>query len=273
MRIAVTGGKGGTGKSLVATALAAKLSEKKRVLLIDADVECPNDHLLLSINRQKAKSVFQLKPEFDNDKCIKCGACSRACKEKAIIMIKNQYPKFIPKQCTGCGACLVACPTGAISRGRKKIGEIYQGEKQGLSLLSGEIEEGLEETSPVVNALKKEIKKGFDYEIIDTAAGAHCNVISALIGSDMALIVTEPTPFGAHDAGLMIELLKKLEIPFLIIINKSTIGDKSLIKKLPGEVIAEIPYKKELIEAYAGGKVVKHEAFDGIVDYLEGVNK
>jgi MinD superfamily P-loop ATPase len=269
MRIAVTGGKGGTGKSMVATALAAILSENNKVLLVDADVECPNDHLILSIKRNKLKSVYQFKPVFDQDKCIKCGACSRACKEKALLFIKDKFPVFIPEQCTGCGACMVACPSGAISKGRKKIGVIYSGKKKKLSFLSGETIEGVEETSPVVNALKKEVKEGFDYEIIDTAAGAHCTVISALINSDLALVVTEPTPFGSHDAALMLELLDKLGIPSLIVLNKSTIGDKELIKKLGVKIITEVPYDKKIINDYASGRVVKHKAFDKIIRYLE----
>lgn len=271
MRIAVTGGKGGTGKSLVATSLAAELSKNKKVLLVDADVECPNDHLVLSIKRRELRKVFQFKPEFNYDNCVKCGACSRACREKAILFVKDDFPKFIPEQCIGCGACLAACPSGAITKGRKKIGLIYSGEKNNLSFLSGETIEGVEETSPVVNALKKEIKEGFDYEVIDTAAGAHCSVISALIDSDLALVVTEPTPFGSHDALLMLELLKKLDIPSVIILNKSTIGDKALINNLSADIITEIPYDKKILEAYAKGRVVKHPAFAEMVSYLEGL--
>ncbi|MBD3311876.1 4Fe-4S dicluster domain-containing protein [archaeon] len=269
MRIAVTGGKGGTGKSLVATSLAAELSKNNKVLLVDADVECPNDHLVLSIKRRELRKVVQFKPEFNYDKCVKCGACSRACKEKAILFVKHDFPKFVPEQCIGCGACLAACPSRAITKGKNKIGMIYSGEKSNLSFLSGETIEGVEETSPVVNTLKKEIKDGFDYEIIDTAAGAHCSVISALIGSDLALVVTEPTPFGSHDAALMLELLGKLGIPSVIVLNKSTIGEKGLIKGLGSEVIAEIPYDKKILEAYAAGRVVKHKAFDKIIKYLE----
>jgi len=140
MRIGITGGKGGTGKSTIATALAVELAKKNKVLLIDADADCPNDHLILSIKRKKAKDVFQLIPKWDFKKCIKCGKCSFVCKQHAIVFIKNKFPIFIPEQCNGCKACMFACPTGAIKKDKKKIGSIYYGKKGNISFVSGEIE-------------------------------------------------------------------------------------------------------------------------------------
>ncbi len=276
-KIAITGGKGGTGKSTIATALAIELSKKNKVLLIDADIDCPNDHLILNIKRKKVKDIFQPMPIFDLEKCKKCGKCAEVCREKAIIQIKNQYPIFIPDQCIGCSACMIACPFGAISKGKRKIGVIYKGKvSENLDYFSGESEIGVEEESPIVNALKKYIKsteEKYDYILFDTSPGTHCNVISALQGCEFAFSITEPTPLGEHDSSLSLELLKTLKIPTQIILNKSDVGNKELIgklcKKFSIEIISEVPYKKSIMESYSRGEPIENSGINKAVKYLE----
>jgi MinD superfamily P-loop ATPase len=275
MKIAVTGGKGGTGKSTIATALAIELSQKGRVLLIDADVDCPNDHLILKIEREKVRDIFQPIPKINKKKCKKCGKCSEVCRENAIFQIKGEYPLVISDQCIGCSACMIACPFGAIETDKKKIGTIYKGSNYGIDYFSAETEIGVEEESPVVNALKKEIKnleKNYDYILFDTSPGIHCNVISALIGCEIAFSVTEPTPLGEHDAELSLSLLKKLEIHYKVILNKSDIGDKSLIedlvKKYKTSIIAEVPYKKSILKSYSNGKPIKENSIKNLVEKI-----
>jgi len=278
MKIAITGGKGGTGKSTVATSLASELAKKNKVLLIDADVDCPNDHLILNIKRKKIKDVYQPIPKFNFKKCKKCGRCSEVCRENAIVFVKGNYPILIPEQCIGCSACIISCPYNAISKDKKKIGTIYSGKIKNLDFLSAETEIGVEEESPVVNALKdfvkdKEKEQNYDFVLIDTSPGTHCNVISALSGVDSAFCITEPTPLGQHDLKLILQLLKKLKIPSKIILNRADIGDKKLIqeiaKKFKAEIIAEIPYSKEILQAYSRGLPIKHESIEKIAENLE----
>ena len=276
MKIAITGGKGGTGKSTVATALAVRLARKHRVLLLDLDVDCPDDHLLLSIKRQGAEDIMQFVPKIDFKKCIKCGKCARTCRESAIVFVQGRYPILVPEQCTGCGACWLVCPAGAIGKTRRKIGTIYKGRGHGIDFIGGELELGYEEASPIVNAVRRfseKIEKRYDYVLIDTAAGTHCNVISAMLGVDMALAVTEPTPLGQHDLELILELLKVLEVPSKIVLNRSDIGDKALIKevsrKFKTDIIAEIPYRKDILEAYSRGKPVTGKGIEKIAEFLE----
>ncbi len=278
MKIAITGGKGGTGKSTVATSLALELSKKGKTSLIDADVDCPNDHLILNIKREKIKDVYQPTPKFNFKKCKKCGRCSEVCRENAIVFVKGNYPILIPEQCIGCSACMISCPYGAISKSRKKIGTIYSGKIKNLDFLSAETEIGVEEESPVVNALKdfaknKEKERNYDFVLIDTSPGTHCNVISALSGVDSAFCITEPTPLGQHDLKLILQLLEKLKIPSKIILNRADIGDKKLIqeiaKKFKAEIIAEIPYSKKILKAYSKGLPIKHESIEKIAENLE----
>jgi MinD superfamily P-loop ATPase len=272
MKIAITGGKGGTGKSTVATALAVELSKSNKVLLIDADVDCPNDHLILNIERKKVMDIFQPIPKINKNKCKKCGRCSEVCRENAIVQIKGEYPIIISEQCIGCSACMIACPNSAIEKDKKKIGTIYKGNNYGIDFFSAETEIGVEEESPIVNALKKEIKEieeKYDYILIDTSPGTHCNVISALQGCELAFSVTEPTPLGEHDGELSLSLLKKLKIPFKIILNKSDVGDKKLIERLAKayktKIISEIPYKKSILESYSRGEPIKENSIKDII--------
>lgn len=280
--LGVSGGKGGTGKSTVATALAVELGKSKKVLLMDADTDCPNDHLILSIKRKKQKDIFQLMPKWDFSKCIKCGKCSEVCRENAILSVKEKYPIFVKDLCIGCSACILACPTKAISKDKQIIGTIYSGKGYNIDLLTAEMRIGYEESSPVVNALKKfslKTEKSYDYILVDTAAGTHCNVISALLGCELAIAVTEPTPLGAADLDLILKLCKVLRIPAKVVLNRSDIGDKNLImkvvRKYKTKIIAEIPYKKEILEAYSKGLPIKDEAIKKITEFLENekINK
>ena len=278
MKIAITGGKGGTGKSTVATALAVELAKSKKVLLVDADTDCPNDHLILAIKRKKQKDIYQLIPKWNFSKCIKCGKCAQICKENAILFIKKKYPIFVQDLCNGCGACILACPTKAITKNKQIIGTIYSGKDYGFDLLTAEMRIGYEESSPIVNALKKfltKIEKNYDYILVDTAAGAHCNVISALLGCKLALAVTEPTPLGATDLDLILELCKILKISFKVILNRADIGDKNLIKKIAKkyktDIITEIPYKKEILKAYSKGKPIKDKSIKKIASFIKSL--
>jgi len=276
MKIAITGGKGGTGKSTIATALAYKLAKTKKVLLLDLDVDCPNDNLILGVKIKRVKDVETMIPKFDYKKCVKCGLCSRVCKEHAIVFVKGKYPFVIPEQCIGCKACKIACPKKAITEARQKIGEIFVGKKGKLTLIGGRMKPGIEESSLIVNEVKKfskQYEKNYDYVIVDTSAGTHCPVISALIGCKVAFAVTEPTPLGQHDLELILKLIKKLKIKSYIILNRSDIANKKTIENLAGKyktkIIAEIPYSKEIEKSYSEGKPIKHKAIDQIIKMIK----
>jgi MinD superfamily P-loop ATPase len=277
MKIAVTGGKGGTGKSTVATSLAVELGKRKKVMLFDADVDCPNDYTILSIDRKRIKIVKQMIPRWDLKKCKKCGSCSEVCRYNAIVQIKGKYPIFVPDQCNGCGACIIACPVKAIGRSSKKIGNLYEGSNMGIDMIMGELLQGQPLSEFVVSEAKGIVEsreKDYDFIITDTSAGTHCDVISALLGNDLALAVTEPTPLGAHDLELILKLLHILKIPGKIVLNKSDVGNPKLIervaKKFKTGIVAEIPYSKSILECYSKGIPIKDRNIEEIAEWLEG---
>jgi len=263
--IAVSGGKGGTGKTTVAVNLAIALSKKKyKVLLVDADADAPNVHILMGASREKIRDVYAFLPVIDNEKCIKCGECAKVCRIHALVQAGDHYPVFFPEICTSCGACALVCPTKAISDGQKLMGWIYSGHAYGVDLLMGELKLGEASAAAVVVELKEEVKKimaNYDWVIIDTSPGVHCDVLRAIINSKVVLAVTEPTPFGSHDLKRLITLTNVVGIPVKIIINRAGIvADEKVIKKVAdekkSEIIASIPYDDFAIRAYANGKPV-----------------
>ena len=270
--IAITGGKGGTGKSTVATSLAYELSKNNLVLLVDADVDCPNDHLILNIEMKKIRSIFQRIPRFDLEKCNGCGNCGETCKYNAIISINKQKPIFIQEQCNGCGACKIGCPENAISWNKKEIGTLSIGQKEKLTLISGNLKATQPISEFIVNELNLEIEKeknNFDYIIIDTAAGTHCPVIAAFEQAKKIIAVTEPTPLGEHDLKIILRLLKIINKKGSIVINKSDIGIQEGIKKLAQDfdtkIIMNIPYSKEIVKAYSRGGAIQIQKISSLV--------
>lgn len=266
-RIGVTGGKGGTGKSTVTVLLAKYLLERgNKVLISDCDVEAPNDHLLLNQELKKnEKTIYALYPELIKEKCKKCGLCAKACRSNAIFQPPGKYPVFIKELCSSCGACWIVCPHGAIKKKKEKVGEVFVNEVQdNLWLVTGVAKSGVEETGPVVTeaknfALEIAKEKGVDYVLLDTAPGIHCPVISALLDTDLAIAVTEPTPMGAHDLKLVLDLCQRLGIPFRIFLNQSDLGDKSMIQDVADsfdiQISREIPHSPELTKAYSQGRM------------------
>lgn len=260
MKIAITGGKGGTGKSLVAISLAVEFAKNNKTALLDVDVECPNDHLLLSVKRKEFTKIYQPIPKWDFNKCIKCGKCASVCKQNAIVFVKDRYPAFVKDICIGCKACIVACPQNAISETKKEIGRVYTGKNYNVNLISGELKLGELASGEVVAEVRKhseEINKKLKTEIIliDSAAGIGCPVIASLVGTDYIVAVTEPTPSALHDLKRVLYLAEHFQINHGIVINKYDLAKKFCLKieKFAKDknitIIGKIPYKKDFVDS------------------------
>lgn len=288
MRIAITGGKGGTGKSMVATSLAVELARVSRTMLVDADAECPNDHLLLSIRLKKHAPVVQPIPKWDFKKCIKCGKCASVCKQDAIAFVKGKYPAFVKDICIGCKACIVSCPANAIKESSKQIGTIYTGANYGVSLVSSELKLGELASGEVVAEVRKQseqINKKIKAKniLIDSSAGIGCPVIASLTGTDYIIAVTEPTPSALHDLKRVMYLARHFGIKCGIVINKHDL-EKSFCSKIEDyakkayiPIIGRIPYRKDFVDATIKMKPVVEinpeykKLFAGIIRQIRGI--
>ena len=260
MKIGITGGKGGVGKSMVATSLAVEFARKTKTMLVDADAECPNDHLLLSIKRKKYAAVYLSIPKFDYNKCTKCGKCALACKRGAIVWVKGKYPAFVKDDCIGCMACLSACPYGAITETKKEIGTIYSGKNYGVNLVSSELKLGELASGEVVAEVRKysdkiNEKMKAKVVVIDSSPGIGCPVIASLVGTDYIVGVTEPTPSALFDLKRVLYLAEHFGIKHGIVINKFDLAENfykeiekfAKINKIP--ILGKIPYRKDFVQS------------------------
>jgi len=250
MIISVLSGKGGTGKTTVAVNLAISLAAKKeKVLLLDADVEEPNAGLYLKPVVDESMPVTIPVPEIDEDRCDYCGECADFCQFNALAVAEGVVITF-PELCHACGGCTLVCPRQAIKEVDREIGTIEKGRAEFIGFRQGRLHIGEPFAVPVTRALKRGLRDIVDsIVIIDSPAGVSCPVIEAVRGSDFALLVTEPTPFGRHDLNLALEMIDYLGIPRGVVINRAG-DDNSMISELCREknvpILLEIEFSSRL---------------------------
>jgi MinD superfamily P-loop ATPase len=255
MIIAIASGKGGTGKTLVATSLALSLKKDHKVQLLDCDVEEPNDHIFMNpaITRQETVSV--LVPEIDAEKCNYCGKCAEVCAYRAIAVWGKKVMTF-DQLCHGCGACSYLCPRKAIREVPRPTGLIEAGQADGVEFVQGKLNIGEAMSPPVIRKVKRYIKDA-EIAIIDAPPGTSCPVIAAVKDSDFCLLVTEPTPFGLNDLIMAVEVIKELKIPCGVIINRDVEeGEKKVEQYCRDEdipVLMKIPLDIEIARRYSRG--------------------
>jgi MinD superfamily P-loop ATPase len=278
MKIAVASGKGGTGKSTVSTNLAYFLSKiYKDVALLDCDVEEPNCHIFMKPDFNYSQSVCVPIPEINTEKCIACGKCAEVCQYNALAFVKNKVLVF-GEICHGCGNCKLICPAEAITETGREVGVVEAGYAQGFSFVHGKSRIGEAMSPPLIKAVKKYGNtKDHKLQILDCPPGTSCPVIAAVDGADFVVMVTEPTPFGLYDLKLAVDVIRKIGLPFGVVINRSGEND-SLIEDWAKEesinILTKIPDDRRVAECYSKGDIVLRampefkEYFEPLVDIV-----
>jgi MinD superfamily P-loop ATPase len=260
MIISVASGKGGTGKTTVATNLALSIKECQ---FFDCDVEEPNANIFLKSKINESKDVKVSFPEIDKKKCDFCGKCSEFCAYNALAVVPKNVLVF-PELCHSCEGCALVCPKDAIRWNTRVVGKVEHGRTNKIDFFHGILNIGEIQAIPVI----KQLKRNIDYKkniIIDVPPGTTCPVIESIKGSDYCLLVTEPTPFGLHDLKLAIEVVKHMNILFGVVINRDGIGNNNVEKyckheKIP--ILLKIPERKEIAHLYSKGIAFSNDNYE-----------
>jgi MinD superfamily P-loop ATPase len=251
MVVSIASGKGGTGKTTIATSLALAIHDAQ---LLDCDVEEPNAYIFIKPRREASEVVSMPIPQIDESQCNFCGECAKICAYNALAVLKDRVLVF-PHLCHGCGGCALLCPRQAISEANREIGVVEIGSAGELQFVHGILNVGEVMAPPLIRAVKKHVQKDRT-AIIDAPPGTSCPVIEAIKESDFCVLVTEPTPFGLNDLMLAVAVVRKMDIPFGVVINRASLGDNKVDEYCVNErirILMRIPFEREIAVAYSKG--------------------
>jgi MinD superfamily P-loop ATPase len=255
VRIAIASGKGGTGKTTVATNLAWVAAQGGRsVAYLDCDVEEPNGHLFLKPEIASSRPIGRVIPQVDESKCTRCGLCGEICQYSAIVCVGEKVLLY-PELCPACGGCALVCRPGAITEVARETGRLETGPAGAVQFVRGLLNVGEARSAPLVRQVKA-VAPAADLVIIDSPPGTSCAVIESVRGADLVLLVTEPTPFGLHDLRLTVEMVQALRLPLGVVVNRARRGaheTHEYCRRQGIEIRAEIPEDRRVAEAYSRG--------------------
>ncbi len=258
MIIAFASGKGGTGKTLLATNLAWQRSTLEPTLYVDADVEEPNGHLFLAHGDRVQERFAVSLPSLEGE-CSGCGACQQACAFHAILALKNRVLVF-PELCHACGACSMVCPERALTERPHEIGAITRASAGELGLITGLLDLGQARATPLVEGTVQAARAqgAGRLVVVDCPPGTSCAAMAAVQHADLVVLVTEPTPFGLNDLQLAVEMCRALGRELAAVVNRSDLGDGEVPKYLEREAIpllGQLPFDRGVAAAYAQGQL------------------
>lgn len=257
MKISIASGKGGTGKTLVATSLVKALARSQPVQLLDCDVEEPNAHLFLAAEPVEEEIINLQVPRVDYNLCQYCGKCAEVCQFNAIALMKHALVIF-PDVCHSCGGCWQLCPSAALAAVDREIGQVGVSQTGNLRVVSGKLKLGTHISPPLIKAVRKRADEA-GINIIDGPPGSSCPVMAAVAGTDYCVLVTEPTPFGLNDLALAAEMVQVLGIPCGVVVNRDVPGNDIIdrfCRQKGLTILMRIPMQQDIARAYARGKTL-----------------
>ena len=260
-QILIISGKGGTGKTVITGAFAA-LAENK--VMADCDVDAADLHLLLEPSIKERHGFRSGNTAvIDKEKCVKCGKCVEVCRFDAI----SEYFIIDGISCEGCAFCGFACPVGAIKMEENISGEWFISDTRFGPMVHAKLGIAEENSGKLVSLVRKQAKeladkKNADWVLVDGAPGIGCPVIASLSGIDCAVVVTEPTLSGLHDADRVMRVAKHFGILAKLIVNKYDLNI-DMTKKIAQycndnnvDLIGRISFDKGVVEAMVLGKTI-----------------
>lgn len=281
----VISGKGGTGKTSFTGAVASLFTDK---IIADCDVDAANLHMLFVPDRVIRQTGFTggKKAAIDPTRCTQCSLCRDICRFGAISS------EFVvnPFACEGCGACHFVCPSNAVDFSAHFAGYQYVCDTQKhdrfvfAELLPGEDNSGKLVAAVRADARAEAELTGRHLILIDGPPGIGCPVISSVTGTDLVVVVTEPTPTGIHDLERVFSLTKHFRIKTVVVVNKCDINLSYLMNikdyctSEGNTFLGEIPYDSAITEAQKAGKTILEynpgcQASTAIKDIYKKLNK
>jgi len=282
LKIGIASGKGGTGKTLLSTNLAAYLSQTQPTLLVDLDVEEPDDFLFVRGTTQNITDQYKMIPVWDEKACTLCGICSKTCKFHAVIQLGSIILVF-KELCHSCYACSELCPAEALPMQKHKMGEIKTIISGNLTFIESRLNIGEEQAVPLIHQTHELAEKthgNIPLQIFDCPPGTSCPVVASTRNVDFVVLVTEPTPFGLNDLKLAVETMKEIHKPVGVVINRYGIGNNEVemyCQEAGIPVLAKIPYDRRIAELYSNGQLVYDKiedmqtSLDNIIKAIQNV--
>lgn len=262
MKIAITSGKGGTGKTTISTGLFYMLTRyyKYNVQLLDCDAEEPDCHIFINARKSSSDAVSVSIPRINPEACTYCGKCKDVCAYQAIVMLPAAgFIEVVEDMCHGCGACSYVCPDKAIVEHDRVIGSIthYDYNSKG-EFIEGRMNVG---SALQTRVIRETISHADQSKLIlyDAPPGTSCPVVAVVSKADYVVMVTEPTPFGLYDLRLMTDTVRQFGKKCGVIVNKAGPDYKPLYAYINDQnidIIGEIPFRKEYARAYSRGEIL-----------------
>jgi len=271
-QLAILSGKGGTGKTSVAAALAHLASQDGSIVLVDADVDAANLELVLSPQVREEKAFFSSKVAvIDPELCTACGTCGKLCRFDAVVAPDEKADSdacaIDPVACEGCAVCFYQCPAEAICMEEPQDGVWFRSDTPFGPLIHAHLFAGQENSGKLVSEVREQGRKaassgGHEYLIIDGPPGIGCAAIAAATGVNLALVVIEPTVSGVHDLERVLGVTEHFGIPAVVCVNKYDINSEKAQEisdccaQRGTQVVGLIPFDTVVTEAMVQGEPV-----------------